>query len=548
MRLDTDMRHLPAVVISIIILFQLCASSCESRYQSKRYENISLTEEALKRLNTTIAKAPVYQTKKMMQIDSLKNLLKSGNMPSSQWEVLIEIADQYRQLNADSSMYYAEKSVTAAPEDPSGFKRIRSELSLVTALSTAGIFSPAVSRLDSISKLQLTKDARIEFWKASRIMYSYMLAFVQEHSKYTNIFREKYINCDDSLLVLLPQKDPFRQFIYAERLVNDAKWENAKAQIEELMKNNPEESNIYAMSAFQLAIVNKNLGNYSGYVENLAISAESDIKRCVKEGIALPTLANWLYEEGDLENAFNFINFALEEANSGNIRMRTVSIVTFMPLIDEAYRHNIDSSNNKLLAYLLISTFLLLIAIILSAALIKNIRNSRTKEKKLEATSKMLEAYVGNFIGLCSNYASRLDQFSKLVTRKINAGQSDDLLKLISAGKVNAEDSNEFYRLIDKAILDIFPDFVEQINTLLLPDKKIELKPDELLIPEVRIYAFVRLGVDQSSKIAQILNYSVNTVYSYRNRMRNRAVDREKFDENVANLGRVDEGIATYIG
>ena len=228
--------------------------------------------------------------------------------------------------------------------------------------------------------------------------------------------------------------------------------------------------------------------------------------------------------------------------------MRTVSIATFMPLIDEAYRHNIDSSNNKLLAYLLISTSLLLIAIILSAALIKNVRNSRSKEKKLEATSKMLEAYVGNFIGVCSNYASRLDQFSKLVTRKINAGQSEDLLKLISAGKVNDEESEEFYRLIDKAILDIFPDFVEQINTLLLPDKKIELKPDELLIPEVRIYAFVRLGVDQSNKIAQILNYSVNTVYSYRNRMRNRAIDREKFDVNIANLGRVDDGLASYLG
>ena len=197
--------------------------------------------------------------------------------------------------------------------------------------------------------------------------------------------------------------------------------------------------------------------------------------------------------------------------------------------------------------YLLISTSLLLIAIVLSAILIKNIRISRTKGKQLESTSKMLEAYVGNFIGLCSNYASRLDQFAKLVTRKINAGQGDDLLKLISSGKFSGEDSDEFYRLIDKAILDIFPDIVEKINTLLLPDKKIELKPDELLIPEIRIYAFVRLGIDQSSKIAQILNYSVNTVYAYRNRMRNRAIDRERFDDNVAKLWRGDENPVSFL-
>lgn len=541
------MRIIPNIIIVIILTF-LLSVSCGSGQQSPHNYNTSVPSETLRRLNTTIAKAKTYQEKKKNHIDSLKNLLKSGNMPSHQWEVLIEIADQYRQMNADSSIYYAEKAIDAVPDDPSGFKRIRSELSLVTALSTAGIFSPAVWRLDSISRLELPEDARIEFWKASRIMYSYMLAFVQDHTRYADLFREKYINCDDSLLMLLPRDDTFRQFISAERLVNDAKWEKAKSELELILKNNSDQSNIYAMAAFQLAIVNKNLGNYNGYVENLAISAECDIKGSVKEGIALPTLANWLYEEGDLENAFNFINFALEEANSGNIRMRTVSIATFMPLIDEAYRHNIDSSNKKMFVYLLISTSLLLIAIVLSAVLIKNIRTSRTKGKQLEATSKMLEAYVGNFIGLCSNYASRLDQFAKLVTRKIDAGQSDDLVKLISAGKVNNEESEEFYRLIDKAILDIFPDFVDQINSLLLPDKKIELKPGEQLIPEVRIYAFVRLGVDQSNKIAQILNYSVNTVYSYRNRMRNRAIDREKFDANVANLGREDEGFVSYLG
>ncbi|MDE5712463.1 MAG: hypothetical protein K2I16_02400 [Muribaculaceae bacterium] len=525
----------------------LHATACDSSGQSHRDNKHTVSSNVLRRLNTTISKASIYQKTKINHIDSLKNLLKAGNMPSRQWEVLIEIADQYRQMNADSSIFYAEKAIDAVPDDPSGFKRIRSELSLVTALSTAGIFSPAVWRLDSISRLGLPEDARIEFWKASRIMYSYMLAFVQDHTRYADLFREKYINCDDSLLMLLPPNDTFRQFISAERLVNDAKWEKAKNELETLLKTNSEKTNIYAMAAFQLAIVNKNLGNYNGYVENLAISAECDIKGSVKEGIALPTLANWLYEEGDLENAFNYINFALEEANSGNIRMRTVSIATFMPLIDEAYRHNINSSNKKMFVYLLISTSLLLIAIVLSAVLIKNIRISRTKGKQLESTSKMLEAYVGNFIGLCSNYASRLDQFAKLVTRKINAGQGDDLLKLISSGKFSGEDSDEFYRLIDKAILDIFPDIVEKINTLLLPDKKIELKPDELLIPEIRIYAFVRLGIDQSSKIAQILNYSVNTVYAYRNRMRNRAIDRERFDDNVAKLWRGDENPVSFL-
>ena len=129
-----------------------------------------------------------------------------------------------------------------------------------------------------------------------------------------------------------------------------------------------------------------------------------------------------------------------------------------------------------------------------------------------------------------------LDQLAKLVIRKINAKQTDDLLKLVSSGRFTEEDNEEFYQLIDKAILDIFPNFVDNINTLLVPEKRIILKPDESLNPELRIYAFVRLGVDQSAKIAQILHYSVNTVYTYRNRMRNRAVNRDTFDNDIINL------------
>lgn len=529
----------------IILLFFLTLTipailleSCGSEYTDRHSYHGPIPTEAIRRLNTTIAKAKIYQNEKIRHIDSLKTLLKSGNQPSRQWEVLIEIASQYRQMNADSSMYYAERAVDAAPAEANDLRHLRSELSLVMAVSTAGIFPPAIQRLDSMDKLDLPDDLRTEYWKASRMLYSYMLAFVQNHGKYTDLFRQKYMECDDSLLLLLPETDPFRQFIYSERLVNDAKWETARTKLESLLKQHPENSNIYAMSAYQLAMVNKNLGNYSEYVKYLACSAESDIKGCVKEGIALPTLAHWLYEEGDLDNAFNYINFALEEANSGNIRMRSVSIGEFMPLIDEAYRKNIDASNRKMLVYLLISTSMLLISTILSSFLVRAIRNSRTKESKLAATSMKLEAYVGNFIGLCSSYATRLDQFAKLVIRKINAGQGDDLIKLITSGRHTDEENDNFYPLIDKAILDIFPDFVASINALLEPDKQIELKPGESLCPELRIYAFVRLGVDQSTKIAQILNYSPNTVYSYRNRIRNRAIDRDNFDRNVAELGR----------
>lgn len=496
-----------------------------------------LPDKSLERLSTTMKYSEHYQKIKNEKLDSLKTLLKKSNSKLKKWELMIELSDNYRQLNTDSAIYYATEAVGLAPSDTTGASSLRGDFSLVNALGTAGLFSPANRYLDSISSHIKTKQEKIEYWKSARMLYSYMGAFVQDHSTYSEFYKKKYFTCDDSLLNLLPQSDSFYKFILSERLVTEGRLTEAKNKLEELMSALPPESNLYGMSAFQLAEVYKDKGDFRSYATNLALAAESDIKGCVKEGIALPTLANWLYSHGDLDNAFDYINFALEDANSGNIRMRTVAISSLMPVIDEAYRKKINDSRNFMQGYLLVICTLFIIAVALIVFITRNMRKLRANEAKLSNTSKKLESYVGMFIGLCSNYASRLEQMSKLVVRKISAGQSDDLVKLISSGRFATDDNDEFYKLIDSALLEILPDFVEKINTLLLPEKQISLKEEEPLTPELRIYAFVRLGVDQSTRIAQILNYSVNTVYSYRNRMRNRAIDRENFDKNVTKLG-----------
>ena len=451
--------------------------------------------------------------------------------------ITIEIADSYCQFNADSAIHYGARAVALIPEDTSPQTDTRARLSLINALGTAGLFIPAVKGLDSIGEAVKDPSSRIEYWKSSRKLYFYMLTYVQDHGRYADIYRRRYIECDDSLLRYLPKEEPLYRFIKCERLVTEGRLNEAQKDLQQLMTAQGDSDNIYGMAAYQLAEVYKRKGDFRGYATYLATAAESDIKCCVREGLALPDLANWLYEHGDLNNAFNYINYALEEANQGNIRMRTVAISALMPVIDQAYRKEINDSRNNMVGFAMISSTLLLIAAVLLIIIMRSMAKMRGNERKLAASSRKLEAYVGNFIGLCSNYASRLQQLAALVTRKISSGQSDDLLRIVSSGKFNETGSDEFYKLIDKALLDIFPDFVDSINSLLQPDRQIELRKDDPLTPELRIYAFVRLGVDQSVQIAQILGYSTNTVYAYRNRMRNRAINRDTFDKDVADLG-----------
>ncbi len=130
----------------------------------------------------------------------------------------------------------------------------------------------------------------------------------------------------------------------------------------------------------------------------------------------------------------------------------------------------------------------------------------------------------------------KLNQFCKITVRKIAAGQADELFRMAKSGKFVEEQSNEFYDIFDNAFLHIYPTFIEEVNSLLRPEERIELREGEKMNTDLRILAFMRLGIEDSSRIAQVLNYSLNTIYAYRNRLKARALNRERFEEDVMKI------------
>ena len=520
--------------LQLILFLLLCSCSGQSLQSKPDFD--ALPAGDLESLNATIGKASHYLQHKESLLDSIKLIAYEAKSQTEKWRAYVAVSEGYRQMDVDSALHYASLAQGISHQLPDSVARFRADFAFIDALSTAGIFPLALQQLDSLAPAIKADEDKINFWKVSRRCYSYIMTWAGNNEYYVRMYEQKYTACDDSLLRQLPVDDDFRQFIFCERLVKEHRWREARGRLEALLNSLPQESNIYGMAAYQLALVHRNSGDISGYAKHLALAAESDIKGGVREGLALPTLANWAYAHGDIDNAFRYVNHTLEDANSGNIRMQTTSIAPIIPLIDTAIRRRSATSRNQMMAYIIISTCLFAVTIVLFVFTFISLKKRRLSQEKLAASSRKLETYIGNFIGLCSNYAERIDQMAKLVTRKISSGQSDELMKLINTGKFAEEDNEEFFRLIDKALLDIFPDFVEQINYLLRPDCQIKLDPGQALSPELRIYAFVRLGVDQSSNIARILGYSVNTVYAYRNRMRNRAIDRSHFDSQVASI------------
>lgn len=493
-----------------------------------------LPEAELDKLDATLANADLYQQVRRDRIDSLRSLAESKRIrPERKWQLLTLLGDEYRTMNADSSLVYYNAAHAVGSKISPDSLALLSRISSVGALAGAGLFSHAENEYNSLLGMELNRDMSNELLLKGRMLYSYLYYYVGAESELGQQYLRKYQQCDSALMRVLPKSDMMRQFIEAEHLISLGRNGTARQYLASIMHRVPEESNLYGMAAYQMATTYLNEGDTYNYCLYLAKAANSDALGGIHEGLALPTLADWLYRQGELDRASQYINQSMKSASGGNARMRAAALAKLMPAIDAAYKSQIASVNSKLIVTLVLTGILLVISALLVLFLLRMIRKGRVARKKLAATGKIQESYIGHFIGLCLTYSDRLESMNKMVERKLSSGQHDDLLRVVRSGKFAELKADEFFSVFDRAILDLYPDFIGEINLLLKPEEQLSMPAEGVLTPELRIYALVRLGVNESSRIAGILRYSPNTVYAYRNRMRNRAINRETFDADI---------------
>lgn len=521
-------------LIAVLVLTTAVGSVAGSGKKEKN-RVVNLPQKEIRDLSYAIKAADTYRKDMNLTFAAMHDSLAQAGSPAAKCLLTLSLSRRFRPINTDSALYYAYRSQSLA-EDLDPEMKQEAAIAIIEGLATAGLFTDATEQFHHLAQVKMTPETRLSYWVAGRRLYGYMRSYTQDNPicylKYDSLYQQY----DDSLLKYLPAQSELRTFIQSERLVTEKKYHKAKDILENLLSRLPQENNLYGMAAFQMAEVWKNLGDESKYAAMLALSALSDVKGCVTEGLALPTLADWLYRQGELGDAFAFINFALEEASAGNARMRAVTIAEFVPIIDDAYQDKINSSRDELMVYFILLTFLFIATIVLIVFLVKQNKKFKNTAEKLAQTSRRQESYIANFIGLYASYADRLNHLTRLVSTKLAAGQAAELKKLIESGKFNDQTNDNIHKIFDVAFLDIYPNFIASINSLLRPEEAIEIKTPDTLTPELRIYAFVKLGIEESTRIAQILHYSANTVYAYRNKMRNKAIHRDSFDSDVKNI------------
>ena len=484
-----------------------------------------------------------YDNRKQARIDSLRLQLQvPGN--DSLCSALCSIGKEYETFISDSALVFYDRALHAAKSMHDNTLMTKAELGRIKVLGIMGFFHEAMIELDSIEQNGIPPSLEGEWLDCGRQLYSYIEAYtVQSKNENMNPYLDKYVERQNyyrqKLLKLLTPGTIQHSLFLAEQYYTDGQTQRAKKILMGIIDSSQPDNNIYARAAANLALIRINEDNPDDAARYFALSAIADIRTSTKENTSLQQLAVYLYDIGDINHAYHYITASLADAVFCNARLRTTEISNITPLIDEAYKVQLRQKHKSLMVAALISTLLAIGFVGACIFLLKQMRKLNATRRQLNDANSIKDEYIGHFLDLCSIYMDRLDNFCKTVTRKITAGQIEDLVRMAKSPKFAEEQHKQFYENFDEAFLHIYPTFIEDFNKLLQPEERIAVKAPGRLTTELRIFAFLRMGVDDANKIAGFLHYSVNTIYAYRNKVRNKAIDREHFEENIMKIGSI---------
>lgn len=521
-------------------------------------------DSLLNELDTTIDKSEFYHNKKEAEINKLRSLLKLTSSNVQKYEIYEKLFGEYRFYQSDSALSYARKSLKIASELKDLSKINTSKLNLASSMGTLGMYKEATEVLNTI-KIQATPEIKGTYFGVCSSLYLSMAdyaATIQEKSDYLRLTK-KY---RDSSYNFYPKNSETFIIHRANKLFEEKKYDENLTLLQnyfpKIKNNNPDK----AVVAYLISLAYQYKKEFTEEKKWLIIAAISDLQLEKKEYISLRSLAYVLYEEGDIVRAYKYTKRTLEDALFCNARLRTFEISKMMPIINEAYQKQNDTNRKQLIVFLVSASILSLFLMVVLFLLFKQMKKlSRAKQEissanaqlitlnnelhlfneKLNETNNTLkeanlvkEIYIGRYMDQCSVYISKLDEYRRKLNVIVSSGKTAELVKVIKSKEFIEEELKDFYHNFDKTFLLLFPNFIEEFNSLLVDSEDIKLKPGELMNTELRIFALIRLGISDSVKIAEFLRYSLSTIYNYRTKLRNKALGpRDEFEANVMRIG-----------
>lgn len=535
--------------VSVVIMILSCAILSSAN-------NAAL----LQKLDSVIEASETIVAEKNKKIATLKQMAAKENNTALLLERYRELSEEYYVFKFDSAKVYVEKGLALAKKVQNSRYIVTNTIMKAKLLSIGGLYSEAINTLNTIEQDSLgEQDMIFDYNIAYSTIYSYWADYCNDDT-YSPIYRERSNAYLKTAIVNIDKNNAAYDYYMGEYHVYiDKDDDKALKHYFRTMEKNGMTSRVFAMASFAIANNYSAHENMEKYEEYLIKASICDILCCTKENLAIQDLAMHLFKQDNenIERARVYINTAMNDAKSYNNRLRILEISQKLPIIVSTYHKRLTTQNSTLMyavggiSLLVVTMIVLLYFFVRQNKLLSkrrhelhvsnnmltetNERLNRANELLLD-TNRKREGLAKLYIDLCAKYIDKMAKFQIMVQRKIKANQINELMSYVSSSRLNYEDADTFMKRFDEAFLNLYPSFVTEFNALLKEDEQVITKNPHSLTTELRIFALIRLGVKESSEIAALLYYTPRTIYNYRSAFKNKALDRESFEERVCML------------
>lgn len=526
-------------LLAVILLLVCLPSELAAAHVSPTFDRLIMELDAI------IADQSEYESRFMDTNAALTHRLSLSPDTLSRFRICETLFSRYRDYNIDTAMIVAERLVNLSTTLSEGC-RLKARMYYADALNKMGRHHEAIRELTSIPHTDSVR----------RDSYYYYLC----HTTFLSLYRNESITEDDRryyLSKIISYKDTLVRINvpgtigwatnYAGLLDDRGFPDSAVSVLRSFYDRKSQSLDDNALGAldFTLGKLYIETGDTITGMEFMARASIADLKEAKRVYMSLQELAMLIYRQGDVERAYRYLHKAIDDINRGKARYRIYDIAEYTPIIIAAKDMEDARHRRRIIALSVILAFLAAGWCIAyfqlhrkkhfldeNRRLLAN-RNTQLQlmaEDLKDSNTRLKESdhikmeYIGLLFNICSDYIKRHEDLRRKVARKVSSRQYDDIPKLLAQTSATS-DFKEFITKFDTIFLSIFPNFVSEFNKLLRPEEQIMLKDDELLTPELRIYALIRLGITENAKIADFLHYSLQTVYNYRQRMRNKTID-----------------------
>lgn len=510
-------------------------------------------DELLHRLDQYIARRDEFSSKKEKKLIRMKKKLNLTSGKRERLSLYNQIYREYYTYRYDSAMVYAKRGLQLAEQLHDDYYINLNKINRAAVLSTGGFYSQAEDLLLSLKPEDISPKLMQYYYYTLTWVYNYWGAFCERSEFKEEMQDKKRLYLAKTLEYMGNKQSALYYYLSGElEYLQHRTDKKVLGWYQKALAASPVDSRVHASAAYCIARYYQDNEQMDIYEKYLVQAAISDQVCPLKENLALQELSTYLYNKDAkyAKRVSKYIYCSMEDAQFYNNRLRMVEISRILPLITET-NHQREIRQNRIITISLVVVSIVSLGFLammffvfrINKRLAKSRREVRSQNMLLEElnqkllnTNKRRETYMRLFMDISAVYIKKLDDYRKLVSRKIKAKQTSDLLTAINSYKLAEEEASSFYIRFDKAFMDLYPNFVDEFNQLLLPKKQIVLPAPNSLTKELRIYALMRLGITDGQELATLLFYSTQTIYNYKTSIRKRAKDLTTFDAAINQL------------